>query len=115
MAVWLALTAKDTIGKIFAIFFPIMAFVTSGFEHSVANMYFIPMGITIVSKAPELAIAAGFDPTLFTYGNFIMNNLIPVTLGNIVGGGFCVAGLYYLAYLRPAKIAAARKNSGVGA
>ena len=115
MAVWLALTAKDTIGKIFAIFFPIMAFVTSGFEHSVANMYFIPMGITIVSKAPELAIAAGFDPTLFTYGNFIMNNLIPVTLGNIVGGGFFVAGLYYLAYLRPAKIAAARKNSGVGA
>ncbi|MGI6512739.1 MAG: formate/nitrite transporter family protein [Syntrophomonadales bacterium] len=85
------------------VFFPIMAFVTSGFEHSVANMYFIPMGITIVNKAPELAIAAGFDPTLFTYGNFIMNNLIPVTLGNIVGGGFFVAGLYYLAYLRPAK------------
>ncbi|NLW63552.1 MAG: formate/nitrite transporter family protein [Syntrophomonadaceae bacterium] len=115
MAVWLALTAKDTIGKIFAIFFPIMAFVTSGFEHSVANMYFIPMGITIVNKVPELAIAAGFDPTLFTYGNFIMNNLIPVTLGNIVGGGFFVAGLYYLAYLRPAKVAAAKKDSAVSA
>lgn len=115
MAVWLALTAKDTIGKIFGIFFPIMAFVTSGFEHSVANMYFIPMGISVVNKAPELAMAAGFDPALFTYGNFIMNNLIPVTLGNIVGGGVFVAGLYYLTYLRPARIAAAKKDSGVSA
>ncbi|NLB18366.1 MAG: formate/nitrite transporter family protein [Syntrophomonadaceae bacterium] len=114
MAVWLALTAKDTIGKIFGIFFPIMAFVTSGFEHSVANMFFIPMGITIVNKVPELAMAAGFDPALFTYGNFIMNNLIPVTLGNIVGGAFFVGFLYYLVYLRPAKIAA-QKDAGVGA
>ena len=114
MAVWLALTAKDTIGKIFAIFFPIMGFVTSGFEHSVANMFFIPMGITIVNKVPGLAAAAGFDPALFTYGNFIMNNLIPVTLGNIVGGAFFVAFLYYMVYLRPAKIAA-QKNAGVSA
>ena len=115
LAVWLAFASKDVVGKIFGIFFPIMAFVSSGFEHSVANMYFIPMGITIVNKAPELAIAAGFDPTLFTYGNFIMNNLIPVTLGNIVGGGIFVAGFYYLAYLRPKKVAAAKKDSGVGA
>jgi formate/nitrite transporter FocA (FNT family) len=73
------------------------------------------MGISIVNKAPELAIAAGFDPALFTYGNFIMNNLIPVTLGNIVGGAVFVAGLYYLVYLRPAKVAAAKKDSGVSA
>jgi formate/nitrite transporter len=115
MAVWLALTAKDTIGKIFGIFFPIMAFVTSGFEHCVANMYFIPMGISVVNKAPELATAAGFDPALFTYGNFIMNNLIPVTIGNIVGGAVFVAGLYYYVYLKPARVAAAKKDSGVSA
>jgi formate/nitrite transporter len=115
MAVWLALTAKDTVGKVFGIFFPIMAFVTSGFEHSVANMFFIPMGIAVVNKAPDLAVAAGFDPTLFTYGNFIMHNLIPVTLGNIVGGGLFVAGFYYFTYLRPARIAAAQKSSGVSA
>ena len=112
MVVWLALTAKDTVGKIFGIFFPIMAFVTSGFEHSVANMFFIPMGITIVNKAPALAAAVGFDPALFTYGQFITANLIPVTLGNIVGGGLFVAGLYYLIYLRPAKIAATQKSVG---
>jgi len=115
LAVWMALTAKDTIGKIFAIFFPIMAFVTSGFEHSVANMFFIPMGITIANTAPELATKAGFDPTLFTYGNFFMNNLIPVTLGNIVGGAICVAGIYYLCYLRPAKAAAASSKKGAAA
>ncbi|MGE5453673.1 MAG: formate/nitrite transporter family protein [Methylocystaceae bacterium] len=115
LAVWMALTAKDTIGKIFAIFFPIMAFVTSGFEHSVANMFFIPMGITIANAAPELATAAKFDPTLFTYSNFFMNNLIPVTLGNIVGGAICVAGIYYLCYLRPAKAAAASSKKGAAA
>lgn len=115
LAVWMALTAKDTVGKVFAIFFPIMAFVTSGFEHSVANMFFIPMGLAIANKAPELVTAAGFDPTIFTWNQFIMGNLIPVTLGNIVGGAICVAGIYYLTYLRPAKAAAAASKKGAAA
>ena len=59
MAVWLSVASKDVVGKIFAIFFPIMAFVTSGFEHSVANMYFIPMGIHIAGANPQALVAVG--------------------------------------------------------
>ena len=90
LAVWLALAAQDVIGKMFACFFPIMAFVASGFEHSVANMFFVPMGIFI---------AGGADP-LLNWSNFLVGNLIPVTLGNILGGGFFVAGFYWWSYLR---------------
>ncbi|WP_276663123.1 formate/nitrite transporter family protein [Syntrophomonas wolfei] len=117
LAVWVALASKDIIGKIFGIFFPIMAFVSSGFEHSVANMFFIPMGITIAQNNPELVAAAtkiGADGTavsvfnmtaeqvtaFFTYGNFINANLIPVTLGNIVGGSIFVAMFYWFIYLK---------------
>lgn len=136
MAVWLALASKDVVGKIFACFFPIMAFVASGFEHSVANMFFIPIGLE-VAKIPAIvdvaaktvltpdqaallasggtlpadAIAAmdAFKAKvaeLFTWKNFIMNNLIPVTLGNIVGGGFFVGTLYWFSYLKKAAPAA---------
>jgi len=90
LAVWLALAAKDVIGKIFACFFPIMAFVASGFEHSVANMFFVPMGIFLTG---------GVDPVV-NWGNFLINNLVPVTLGNIIGGGIFVAGFYWWSYLR---------------
>lgn len=105
IAVWMATGAKDIIGKTFAIFFPIMAFVSSGFEHSVANMFFIPMGITIASTNPEAAaVALTMTPeavsSLYTYGNFFVNNLIPVTLGNIVGGGVFVGAIYWMIYLR---------------
>lgn len=108
MAVWLAVAAKDVIGKIFACFFPIMAFVTSGFEHSVANMYFVPMGIKIATSNPDAVVAAESlgmaSPdavnALFNYGNFFMNNLIPVTLGNIVGGALFVAGFYWFVFLK---------------
>ena len=108
MAVWLAVAAKDVIGKIFSCFFPIMAFVSSGFEHSIANMFFIPMGIHIAQAAPEAAAAAekvgmasaGDVVSFFTYGNFIMSNLIPVTLGNIFAGAVFVGGFYWFVYLR---------------
>jgi len=105
LAVWIAAAAQDIAGKILAIFFPIMAFVVSGFEHSVANMFFIPMGVTIAQNAPE-ASAAFLQTTpeallsLFNYGSFITHNLIPVTLGNIVGGGFFVGVFYWLIFLR---------------
>jgi formate/nitrite transporter len=105
LAVWLAFASKDVIGKIFGIFFPIMAFVSSGFEHSVANMFFIPMGITVANSAPaavaqNFAMAPEAVTSFFTYGTFIMNNLIPVTLGNIVGGALFTGGIYWFCYLK---------------
>ena len=118
LAVWMAFAAKDVVGKIFAIFFPIMAFVSSGFEHSVANMFFIPMGVTIAQGAPEAAATAlKMTPeatlALFNYGTTMMNNIIPVTLGNIVGGAFFVGMYYWFIYLR--KPAAAKVDKGVAA
>jgi formate/nitrite transporter FocA (FNT family) len=107
----MALTSRNTIGKVWAIFFPIMAFVASGFEHSIANMYFIPVGILLkgVNEVVAAATAAGLSPeklaNVSLYG-FAVKNLIPVTLGNIVGGGFFVATLYWFAYVRKPKKAA---------
>ena len=97
LAVWLAVAAKTVIGKIFACFFPIMAFVASGFEHSIANMYFIPIGILNRGMA-----AAGTDVSNLNIGGFV-NNLIPVTLGNIIGGAFFVSTLYYFVFLKGKK------------
>jgi len=101
LAVWMAVASKDIIGKIFGIYFPIMAFVASGFEHCVANMYFIPMGLLLKGNTTVVA-AAGLAGKLsnLTLQGFFVNNLIPVTLGNIVGGSLCVATVYWLAYLK---------------
>lgn len=87
LAVWLANASDDVIGKIFGIWFPIMAFVTIGFEHSVANMFFIPLGMFLGAKG-------------VTWSTIIMNNLVPVTLGNIVGGAIFVACIYWYTYLK---------------
>jgi formate/nitrite transporter len=86
LAVWLCFAAHSVSGKILAIFLPVSAFVALGFEHSVANMYLIPVGM--------LAGPGGFDLAGFA------GNLLPVTLGNIVGGGVFVALVYWLVYLR---------------
>ncbi len=104
MAVWMSAAAKDIVGKIFAIYFPIMAFVASGFEHSVANMFFVPMGLILKSNS-SVVEAAGLVGKLsnLTWGGFIGKNLIPVTLGNIIGGAFFVATLYWMVYLRGKK------------
>lgn len=117
MAVWLCYSARTTTDKILSIIFPISMFVAAGFEHSVANMYFVPMGLLIKQFAPQtfwLADAlAKADPVItidtfskLTWGNFFINNLIPVTLGNIVGGAGMVGLVYWFAYLRPRKAAA---------
>jgi formate/nitrite transporter len=114
MAVWLCFSARSTIDKILAIIFPISAFVAAGFEHSVANMYFIPMGLLIKQFAPASfwaadALSKATPPlTLETYarltwGNFFVNNLIPVTIGNIIGGAGLVGLVYWFAYLRTRK------------
>ena len=100
LAVWLAFASKDVVGKIFSIFFPIMVFVASGFEHCIANMYFIPIGI--ISKHNPSAVASasamGMSLDSLTWSGFVTNNLIPVTLGNIVGGVVFVGFAYFLAY-----------------
>ncbi len=102
LAVWMALSARQTVGKIFAIFFPIMAFVAIGFEHCIANMYFIPMGIFLRTWA-GIAPPSGVDPSSLSWGSFLYRNLLPVTVGNIIGGGFFVGMGYWGAYLRPKK------------
>jgi formate/nitrite transporter len=93
LAVWLALAGRTVVDKIFAIVFPISAFVAAGFEHSIANMYFIPLGILVHEQLVTSALPAVHWPGL-------ISNLIPVTLGNIVGGGGMVAAVYYLIYCR---------------
>jgi formate/nitrite transporter len=100
LAVWLCFGARTTVDKIFAIVFPITAFVACGFEHSIANMYFIPMGIAMTGQTEVLG-AAGVTASQVANLNAIgfIGNLVPVTLGNIVGGTF-VGSIYWLAYLR---------------
>lgn len=94
-AVYLGNSAKETSGKILGLYFPVMAFVLAGFEHCVANMYYVPAGI-FANMNPAYAgmIAdAGINTAVLDFGTFITANLIPVTLGNIVGGvliGLCV-------------------------
>ncbi len=95
LAVWMAAASKDTIGKIFGIFFPIMAFVAMGFEHSVANMYFIPMGLLLKGVAGVANTNANL-----TWAGFLGNNLLPVTIGNIIGGALFVGVLYWYTYLK---------------
>jgi formate/nitrite transporter len=102
LAIWMALAAQQTIGKIFAIFFPIMAFVAIGFEHSVANMYFIPAGIFLKSWA-GIPAPQGVDPNSLGWVSFLGKNLLPVTIGNIIGGGVFVGMSYLSAYLKPSK------------
>lgn len=100
LAVWMALAARQTVGKIFAIYFPIMAFVAIGFEHVVANMYFIPAGILLHIWA-GIAAPAAFDPTSLSWISFLWKNMVPVTIGNIIGGAVFVGMSYWGAYLRP--------------
>lgn len=88
LAVYLALASDDIIGKIFGIWFPIMAFVTIGFEHSVANMFFIPLGMFLGAEGVNWAT--------------IFGNLIPVTIGNIIGAAIFVGCIYYITYLKDA-------------
>jgi formate/nitrite transporter len=104
LAVWLSLSARSLTDKILAVIFPITAFVAAGFEHSVANMYFVPAGLLIKAWA-----AGGFwsasgttaaDYPTVTWGDFLFGNLVPVTIGNMIGGGVLVALVYWFAYIR---------------
>ena len=107
LAVWMAYGAGDVAGKILAIFFPIWLFVASGFEHSIANMYYIPAGILakadplFVEKALELGTSQQAIDAL-GWGSMFSANLLPVTLGNILGGALFVGLAYWIAYRRTA-------------
>lgn len=105
LAVWLCMGARTATDKILAIIFPITAFVAVGFEHSVANMYFIPIGLFIKAGANEAFwVSIGKTPADYaqlTWGNFFLANLLPVTIGNIIGGALMVGFGYWFIYLRP--------------
>ncbi len=106
LAVWLCFSGRSVADKILSIVFPIGGFVASGFEHCVANMYFIPMGV-VLKKHPEVVAAAEkmagktLDLSQLTWRGFFVNNLFPVTLGNIVGGVILVGIVFWFVYLRP--------------
>lgn len=107
LAVWLCFSARSTTDKILAIIFPITAFVAAGFEHSIANMYFIPAGLLLKDFAsPEFWEMTGIQAADYIYlswNNFFVKNLLPVTLGNIIGGGVLVGMIYWFIYLRTRK------------
>jgi formate transporter FocA len=108
LAVWLAFSARTTTDRILAIVPPIAAFVAAGFEHSIANMYFVPVGLLIESGASaqfwaSIGATASDFPEL-TWSGFLLRNLIPVTIGNIIGGAVLVGGIYWFIYLRPGAI-----------
>lgn len=107
LAVWLTYSARTTLDKIASIIFPITAFVAAGFEHSIANMYFIPYALLIKMFDPEfMARVADKVPNLevLTWEAFFLKNLIPVTIGNIIGGAVLVAAVYWVVFLRGKKV-----------
>ena len=103
-AVCLANASKSAGGKILGIFFPVMAFVAAGFEHSIANMYYISAGMLAKLADPATAAAAG---AAINWSNFLLGNLLPVTLGNMVGGVFLGACLWYARLHQSARVPAA--------
>jgi len=120
LAIWLSFAGKDGVSKILGIVFPIAAFVAIGFEHSVANMYFIPMGIFLKNQAVVQGSVAPAVIQGLTWLRFVWNNLVPVTIGNIIGGAIFVGTVYWSAYLRrtlpkPAKVQKLEKSVSKGA
>jgi formate transporter FocA len=104
LAVWLTYSARTTADRILAVIFPVTAFVAAGYEHSIANMYFVPIGLLIKTFAPgSFWTAIGkstADYAGLTWGSFFVNNLLPVTIGNVIGGAVLVGATYWLVYLR---------------
>ena len=104
LSVWLSYSARSTTDKILSVFAPITAFVAMGFEHSIANMYFIPMGLFIKVGAAD-AFWHGIGKTASSYPdltlrNFLAGNLLPVTMGNVIGGAVLVGLVYWFVYRR---------------
>ncbi|HEY5671285.1 MAG TPA: formate transporter FocA [Anaerolineales bacterium] len=104
LAVWMTFSARSTIDKIMAVIFPISAFVAGGFEHSVANMYFIPLGLFLKAFDPAFTASTQINVSDLTWSAFLLNNLLPVTIGNIIGGGVLVAAVYWAVFLRHSEV-----------
>lgn len=105
LAVWLSFGARSAADKILAVMLPVAAFVAAGFEHVVANMYYVPAGLLIAGDAELLAktgVEAGAIEGL-NWGRFMLGNIVPVTLGNVVGGAGLVGAVYWFVYLRGAE------------
>ena len=98
LAVWMSIASRNIMGKILAIFFPIMTFVALGFEHCIANMYFVPLGIFL--KNTSVAASAGINLANLTWTGFLIKNLVPVTIGNVLGGAGIVGALYWSVFVR---------------
>ena len=92
MAGWCSFSADEIAGKVLALWFPVMLFIIGGFEHCIANMYFIPAGMIASSLY-------GIPASGLSLFGFFVTNLIPVTIGNIIGGALCVGAMYYMIYL----------------
>ena len=104
LGVLMAMSAKDTTGRILGAFLPVSYFVLCGFEHCVANMYYISAGL-MAMKVPayaQLAVEAGLDLSSLTLSGFLITNLIPVTIGNILGGG-ALGWLMWFCHLKQGK------------
>ena len=103
---WLCYSGRTLADKVISVIFPIGGFVASGFEHCVANMYFIPMGLVLrnnpaVVAAAEKMAGKSLDLSQLTWKGFFINNLIPVTLGNFIGGVILIGTVFWFIYLRP--------------
>ncbi len=106
LAVWLAIGARTITDKVLAVLFPVSAFVAAGFEHSVANMYLIPLGLFLKAWTPAASWMSSTvnapDLAALSWPAFF-SSLVPVTIGNIIGGGLLVGGVYWFIYLRPSR------------
>ncbi len=106
LAVWLCCATRSPADRILSLLFPITAFAAAGFEHAIASMYFIPIGLLSKWLDPAFIARLGeagskVNVANLTLVNFLVNNLIPVTIGNIIGGAGMVGAVYWLIYLRP--------------
>lgn len=102
LAVWLTYSARTTADRILAVVPPIAAFVAAGFEHSIANMYFVPFAIFVAALDPDFVTTRGLGPQAqaLTWTAFLGRNLLPVTIGNVIGGSVLVGAVYWFVYLR---------------
>jgi formate/nitrite transporter len=102
LAVWLTYSARSTADRVLVVVLPVAAFVAAGFEHSIANMYFIPFAILLAWLDPAFVAAHGGERIheTLTWGRFVFGNLLPVTLGNLIGGVGLVGAVYWFVYLR---------------
>lgn len=107
LAVWMSMSARSVTDKVVAVIPPVAAFVAAGFEHSIANLYFVPVALfqRLLARSAFWATTGTTADAYrsITWGRFLARNLLPVTVGNIIGGGLLVGLTYWFVYLRPSR------------